>query len=287
MRAQSEAATPVNFRRALAALFAFAALADGPARAAGGPTNAEWVSSAKSQARLIDAGLIDGLRYAGVEIRLSGPAVTYWRDPGEAGAPPVFDFAGSENLLEARTLYPQPARIDEGGVEAFGYQREVLFPIRVTAREKDRPVVLDLALDYAVCETICLPVHARLRLDLPPAPQVEASSRLLLAEALKTIPRPLDAAQAKAFAHIAPAAGDKDKPHWRLRLSQEDKAATIFVEAPQGFYVESRPAGESNAFVLTLLDHPAGEPLPEAPVRVTVTGPTPVEFELALPHGRN
>ncbi len=70
MRAQSEAATPVNFRNALAgALVALAALSAPAARA-------EWVSSAKSQARLIDGGVIDGVRYVGVQIRLDGAAVT-------------------------------------------------------------------------------------------------------------------------------------------------------------------------------------------------------------------
>src|SRR5208282_3588361 len=146
MHAQSEAATPVNFRNALAmALVAVVVLS-------ATPTSAEWVSSTKSQARLIDGGTIDGVRYAGVQIRLDGPAVTYWRDPGEAGAPPSFDFAHSENLGEAKVLYPQPARIDEDGVQSFGYQHEVLFPIRVASREKGQPVVLDLRLDYAVCE---------------------------------------------------------------------------------------------------------------------------------------
>src|SRR5271166_5468478 len=179
MRAQSEAATAVNFHNALAgALVASAVLLTAPA-------GAQWVSSARSQARLIDGGMIDGVRYAGVQIRLDGPAVTYWRDPGEAGAPPSFDFARSENLAEAKVLYPQPARIDEGGVQAFGYQHEVLFPVRVASREKGQPVVLDLMLDYAVCEAICLPVHARLRLDLPPEPQAGAEPANLLAGALQ------------------------------------------------------------------------------------------------------
>src|SRR5208337_4658735 len=145
MRTQSEATTPFNFLAALAVLVALAA-----------PVRADWVASAKSQARLIDGGLIDGVRYAGVQIRLSDAAVTYWRDPGEAGAPPTFDFARSENLAEAKVLYPQPARIDEGGVQAFGYRHEVVFPIKVTPREKGQRAVLDLSLDYAVCEAICL-----------------------------------------------------------------------------------------------------------------------------------
>jgi DsbC/DsbD-like thiol-disulfide interchange protein len=278
MRAQSEAATPVNFRAARAALLALAAFCAAPAQA-------EWVSSAKSQARLIDGGLIQGQRYAGVQIRLSGAAVTYWRDPGEAGAPPVFDFSGSENLSLAQTLYPRPARIDEGGVQAFGYRYEVVFPIRVTPREKDQPVVLDLSLDYAVCEAICLPVRAHLRLDLPPAPLADEPAARLIAEALTKIPRPLDSAQARDFARISPAADARGKPQWLLHF-QQDKADDVFVEAPPGFYVESRPAGESNAFVLTLLDHPAKKPLPDAPLRVTVAGSSPVEFELVLPPGR-
>jgi DsbC/DsbD-like thiol-disulfide interchange protein len=155
----------------------------------------------------------------------------------------------------------------------------------VTAREKDQPVVLDLSLDYAVCEAICLPVRAHLRLDMPPAPRVDEQSALL-AEALTKIPRPLDSAQARDFARIAPAAADaKGEPQWLLKILQ-DKAEDIFIEAPEGFYVESRPAGESNAFVLTLLDHPAQKPLPDAPLRVTVAGPSAVEFELFLPQGR-
>jgi DsbC/DsbD-like thiol-disulfide interchange protein len=285
MRAQSEAATPVNFRRAQAALPGMLVSLAILAALSGAPAHAEWVASAKSRARLIDGGVIDGVRYAGLQISLSGAAVTYWRDPGEAGAPPAFDFSRSENLLEASPLYPQPARIDEGGVQAFGYQREVLFPIRVEARQKDQPVALDLSLDYAVCEAICLPVRAHLRLDLPPAPLADEPAARLIAEALTKIPRPLDSAQARDFARISPAADARGKPQWLLHF-QQDKADDVFVEAPPGFYVESRPAGESNAFVLTLLDHPAKKPLPDAPLRVTVAGSSPVEFELVLPPGR-
>ncbi|MGO9944067.1 MAG: protein-disulfide reductase DsbD domain-containing protein [Rhodoblastus sp.] len=279
MRAQSEAATPVNFRNALAgALVALAALSAPAARA-------EWVSSAKSQARLIDGGVIDGLRYAGVQIRLDGAAVTYWRDPGEAGAAPTFDFAGSENLGEAKVLFPQPARIDEDGVVAFGYQHEVLFPVRIAWRQKGQPVVLDLSLDYAVCEAICLPVHAQMRLDLPSEPQTGAEARALLAGALQKIPQPLDAEQTKLFARVSPVAGENDKPQWLLRLLQGE-AENIFVEPPPGFYVETRAAGEKNAFVLTLAEHPAKKPTLDAPIRVTVAGSAPIEFDLALPQGR-
>ena len=283
MKAQSEAFRILNFlRRCSAGLLALAALSGANARA-------DWVSSPKSQARLVDGGFVDGVRTAGAQIRLSGAAITYWRDPGEAGVAPVFDFAGSDNVAEAKVLYPQPARIDEAGIQAFGYRHEILFPIRVTPRVKDKPILLALSLDYAVCEAICLPVHAQMQLVmpalLPPAPQAGNEGAALVEAALKQVPRPLDSAQAKLFAQVAPVAGAKGKPQWLLRVLQGE-AQNLFIEAPQGFYLETAPAGESNAFVLTLVEHPAKRSAPEAPIRVTVAGPAPAEFDLVLPPNR-
>src|SRR5664279_914907 len=116
------------------ALIAFVALA--------ATTAAQERPAPKSETRLIDGGFIDGARYAGLEIRLPGTAVTYWRNPGDAGAAPQFDFARSENVATAEPLYPAPERIDEEGVQVFGYRHDVIFPIRVTPRAKDKPAIL-------------------------------------------------------------------------------------------------------------------------------------------------
>ena len=79
----------------------------------------QWAASAKSQARLVAAD--EGL--AGFEIRLAPGAITYWRDPGDAGAPPAFDFSGSDNVAKVEPVFPAPERIAESdGSEAFGYQ---------------------------------------------------------------------------------------------------------------------------------------------------------------------
>jgi DsbC/DsbD-like thiol-disulfide interchange protein len=234
----------------------------------------------KSETRLIDGGFTDGARYAGLEIRLPGEAVTYWRNPGDAGAAPQFDFARSENVATAEPLYPAPERIDDEGVQVFGYRHDVMFPIRVTPREKDKPAILALSLDYAVCEKLCLPVHANSRLVLPPQagapdPQVAA--------ALTKIPRHLGKAQALDFAQIrsvsAPAG---QKPQWLLRFAPGE-ARDIFIEAPPGYYVDTAATGEAGAFLLTLAEHPAERPTINAPIRVSVSAPAPKEFDLTLP----
>jgi DsbC/DsbD-like thiol-disulfide interchange protein len=281
MSAQSEAKSFRKGARALVAAFAaFAAslACYAPARAS------DWVAGAKSQARLVDGGTHDGARYAGAQLRLAGDSVTYWRDPGEAGAPPTFDFAGSDNVAEADVVYPQPERIEEEGQQAFGYRREVTFPIRLAPTDPKKPMSLALNWDYAVCEKICIPAHAQLSLILPPEPQTPETA--LLDDALKQVPRSLEGEAAAAFASVAPAPPAKGAPQWRVTIAGAEPR-DLFVEPPSGFYFDVSRQAEKNAFVLTLAQHPAKKMRPEPPLRITVSGPAPAEFDLTLPPAKN
>src|ERR687891_1737067 len=81
-----------------------------------------WDEGLQSAARLIAAraaGTGGGLLYrSGVEIRLNPGWKTYWRYPGDSGAPPTFDFSKSENVKSATVLFPAPLRFADG---AGGY----------------------------------------------------------------------------------------------------------------------------------------------------------------------
>src|SRR3984957_16600994 len=92
--------------------------------------SSDWAAGLKSSARLIAAGSADGALQAGVEFKLAPGAITYWRNPGDAGLPPTLSFEGSDNLAQARISFPAPRRLAEsGGGEAFGYDHGVVFPI--------------------------------------------------------------------------------------------------------------------------------------------------------------
>ena len=68
---------------------------------------------------------------AGFEIALAPGAITYWRDPGDAGLPPTLDFSASDNVASVEPEFPAPKRIKEAdGGEAFGYDGGVVFPLR-------------------------------------------------------------------------------------------------------------------------------------------------------------
>jgi len=131
--------------------YAIAAALASVAPAAADEYASDWARASKAAARLV-AGAAG---QAAVEIRLAPGAITYWRNPGDSGAPPRFDFAGSRNLARAEPRFPAPKRIAEpDGSDAFGYDDAVVFPIAVAAVDASQPVELKLKFAYAVCEKL-------------------------------------------------------------------------------------------------------------------------------------
>jgi DsbC/DsbD-like thiol-disulfide interchange protein len=260
-------------RKALNALFVLISFA-AAVFSIDGPALARPALAPQAVAELIDGGLQSGLRYAGLRIRLPGEALTYWRDPGEAGVAPVFDFSASENLERAEPLFPLPQRFEEGGAQAIGYRHEVVFPLRLVARDAAKTIGLAVAVDYAVCDRLCLPMHAVLRLDLAPAGEAAPG----FDAALAATPRRLAPKETEVFAQATRVSEGGAKLQWRLRLL--DLGRDLFVEAPPGFFFESQ--GHGGDFLLTLAEHPAEKNVPDAPLRLTLAGEPPVEFWLSL-----
>jgi DsbC/DsbD-like thiol-disulfide interchange protein len=223
----------------------------------------DWALAAKSQARLI-AG---GGNLAGFEIALSPGAITYWRDPGDAGLPPTLDFSGSDNVASVEPQFPAPKRIKEAdGGEAFGYDGSVVFPLAVKPRDPTKPATLKLNADFAVCEKVCLPAKAHLELTLPSAPGSPHAGAV--DAALAAVPR---AVAAKDFGALQALGADS----WRLCSAHEDgPPRDLFVEAPEGWWLKTAPAHADNGhdcFTLTIGDKPKDGALPVA-LRLTLTG---------------
>ncbi len=193
-----------------------------------------------SSARLLSGGsLADGLYRAGVEIDLDPGTITYWRSPGEAGAPPAFDFSASDNVARVDVVYPAPKRIEEQGVNVAGYDSRVIFPLKITPRDPAAPATLKLSLHYSACGKICLPARAVLSLALPQtglSPYAPA-----IADAERRVPQRLDPAQAKQSIAIEKAAADA----WRLSWRGQGRAQEVFVEVADPLFVESVPAGDA------------------------------------------
>jgi DsbC/DsbD-like thiol-disulfide interchange protein len=246
---------PVGAALALTLLGAMAFAAD--------PFSTDWTLGPKSQARLI-AGSSD---LAGFEIALAPGAITYWRDPGDAGLPPTLDFSASDNVASVETEFPAPKRIKEAdGGEAFGYDGGVVLPLRVKPRDRAKPATLKLNADFAVCEKVCLPAKAHLELTLPSA--TDSPHARAIDAALAAVPRP---APLKEFGALEALGADR----WRLCAPHADgPPRDLFVEPPEGWWIKVAPARDDagrDCFTLTVGDKPKDAILPIT-LRLTLTG---------------
>ena len=246
------------------------------------PGASAWSPAPKSRARLVSAGTFYGGAYrAGIEIALDGNALTYWRNPGDAGVPPEFDFAASTNLAHADVAYPAPERHDEDGSEVFGWRRSVIFPLNVQPKDASKPVTLSLTLRYAACEKICIPSEGQMQLTLAPvnAPNAQAAR---IAQWASLVPRP--AAKSGASIKIERVA-NADKPTWRVQASPAETGSDLFAEGDDGWFFDTRPA-KSGAFKLSLAERPSGVENMTS-VRLTLRRPSgAVEFISKLDAGK-
>ncbi len=263
----------MNLRFAVLALALIA-----PLSAHAEPFASDWAPSSKSEARLIG----DGAGQAGIEIRLSPGSITYWRDPGDSGVPPTFDFSGSVNLGRADVGFPEPKRIAEpDGSEAFGYDQAVVFPIHVQPVDPARPVTLALKMNYAVCEKICLPARATLTLAVPQG--VSTPFADTIRDARAAAPKVVDwTATGGEITNV-------DAKDWKLCVPASPGAPRdMFLEAPSGFWLTTK-AGAGGAgrdcFAIALSEAPTGA-VPPIEVTATITGGAgAVETRLTLRAG--
>ena len=235
--------------------FALLALVLASPALAAGAFESDWSVSAKSRARLVaDA------HGAGFEIALAPGAITYWRDPGEAGVPPTFDFSGSANLAKAEVDFPAPERIPEpDGSTAFGYREGVILPIQVTPADPAKPVRLSARVNYAVCEKLCLPAKATAELTLDGKGASPYAADLAAARA-----RVPEKVAAGGLGVVINATSAKS---WRLCLKEAPR--DLFVEAPEGFWIEPKREADGRCYALSLQQAPDGAK-PPFDVRLTV-----------------
>ena len=170
----------------------------GTSPALAGDDASRWDGDARSAVRLIAGAPAAGKNLpgqslpdkgspvrAGVEVRLKAGWHTYWRYPGDAGVPPRFDFAGSDNVKAVTVLWPAPQRIPEQGLVAIGYVRDVIWPLAIVPQNPAKPVTLRLKLDYAVCEKLCVPAEGKAELVVKNGSSADAA----LATALAKVPK--------------------------------------------------------------------------------------------------
>ncbi len=147
-----------------------------------------WQRDGHSAVRLLAGSRSGPVLMGGIAFQLQPGWKTYWRTPGDSGVPPRFDFSKSENIEAVTVLWPAPMKFDDGaGGYSLGYNNQVVLPLRIVAKNADKPVTLRADINYAVCEKLCIPVEASAELAITSVASTEDSA---LFAALDTVPKP-------------------------------------------------------------------------------------------------
>jgi DsbC/DsbD-like thiol-disulfide interchange protein len=147
-----------------------------------------WQRDGHSAVRLLAGSRSGPVLLGGVAFQLQPGWKTYWRTPGDSGVPPRFDFSKSENIEAVTILWPAPTKFDDGaGGHSMGYHNQIVLPLRIVAKNADKPVTLRAYISYAVCDKLCIPVEANAELAFASVASTEDSA---LFAALDTVPKP-------------------------------------------------------------------------------------------------
>ena len=247
-----------------------------------------WDGDTRSAVRLIAGSQPAGaaLVRAGIDLKLKPGWHTYWRYPGDAGVPPRFDFQGSKNVKAVEVLWPAPQRLPEAGMIAIGYSSSLVLPLQITPQDRGKPVTLQLKLDYAVCEKLCVPAEAKVELVLAggtssqdaalAAAEARVPKQVALGEggalAIRSVRRDDDAAPPSIVVDVAGPAGtdllaEGPTPEWALPLP------TLIAGAPAGMH----------RFAFARDGAPPGAKFQGAQLRFTaVAGPEAIEVVTRL-----
>ena len=183
----------LSLRRSLLPLLALVlALAPRAVRAA---ESAVAVSPRARVALLSDADrLAPGQAFQlGLWFRLAPGWHIYWRNPGDAGAPPGMRLDLPPGATAGPIAWPAPRPVREGPLTAYAYTGSVLLArtVRLPAGPAAGATVPILArAHWLVCKDICVPEQARFRLDLPLGTPQPAAQAPLFATAAQDVPRP-------------------------------------------------------------------------------------------------
>jgi thiol:disulfide interchange protein/DsbC/DsbD-like thiol-disulfide interchange protein len=172
---------------------------------------------------------------------------TYWKFSGDAGIPTEIQWKLPDGWKAGEIQWPIPLKLNEpGDIQIYGYHDEVLLLQQITppASLKDSNVQLAADVSWLVCEKICIPGSANLKLDLPVAAQSGPANEEIFSRYRRGLP------QAWPDPKVARASWQRQGNELRLTVESAALAnypAADFFPLPDASVVVSHPKTERAA----------------------------------------
>ncbi len=120
---------------------------------------------------------------------------TYWQAPGDSGLPTQIKWRLPAGWQAGPIEWPVPQRLPAGPLMNFGYEGEVLLPVKLTPPPDLAPggtVEFAARADWLICKDVCIPGGADLKLRLPVRDAARPSPRAAqFAATLSRVPQPI------------------------------------------------------------------------------------------------
>lgn len=95
---------------------------------------------------------------------------TYWINPGDSGLATRLNWLLPDGVSASDVFWPAPHRIRIGDLHNFGYDGEIVLPVRMQVPKELKigsRVSIGLEADWLVCKEECIPDEASLSIELP------------------------------------------------------------------------------------------------------------------------
>ncbi len=192
------------------------------------PANAAssaWHHVEGASIRLVTSGVpaSDGRIRGALQIMLKPGWKTYWRDPGSSGVPPTLTATSHGKPVAVALEFPEPRRFEDEYAPWVGYDRSVAIAVTMEFPAGDDPGTSVVDAFLGICETICIPVQARLQIDSAEAQQ-SSDDEAIVEQAFAALP-----AAADARLHAKPASFNDGELTIEAVVPEGTEAVDIFV----------------------------------------------------------
>jgi DsbC/DsbD-like thiol-disulfide interchange protein len=94
---------------------------------------------------------------------------TYWRNPGDSGAPPSVNWFTQKGVTVSDFSWPSPERIAYGPLMNYGYHHAVSLPVTVSVSDDFVGDTIEITVvgRVLVCADLCIPEKVSLSLSIP------------------------------------------------------------------------------------------------------------------------
>ena len=132
--------------------------------------------------------------WLGVHFSLEKGWHIYWRNPGDSGQPPVFQWQLPAGFSAGQVQWPRPDKMKTSTLADYGYHDDTLLlvPIHTPGNLKnDEKIEIGLRAKWLICREVCLSDHAELHIFLPVATAATENKNTVsfFAEAKKLVPK--------------------------------------------------------------------------------------------------